>query len=79
MYHVAPCSDHVPGYVQKYDELASKGIKEIYIIAVNDIFVVNAWKKQLAEGSKIHFLSDSTGKLTYLARADLGYNGIMQS
>ncbi|KAI5807828.1 Redoxin [Peziza echinospora] len=42
-----PCSDHVPTYILAYDELLKKGIREIYVVAVNDIFVVNAWKKRL--------------------------------
>jgi len=28
-----------PGYIEKYDEFKAKGINEIYIISVNDVFV----------------------------------------
>lgn len=41
------CSDQVPGYIQKYDEFKSKGVKEVYVIAVNDMFVMQAWRKKL--------------------------------
>lgn len=41
------CSDQVPGYIQKYDEYKSKGVNEVYIIAVNDMFVMQAWRKKL--------------------------------
>ena len=52
-----PCSSHVPGYVQNEDKFLAKGIKEIYVVAVNDAFCTKAWKKELgAEGSKVHFL-----------------------
>lgn len=44
-------------------------MKDIYVIAVNDVFVVKAWKKKLEEEhgvgeSKIHFVADSTGEWT---------------
>ncbi|RPA86188.1 Redoxin-domain-containing protein [Ascobolus immersus RN42] len=59
-----PCSDHVPGYLSNYEAFAAKGYKDIYVVCVNDIFVVNAWKKQLSEANpdhKVHFLSDRSG------------------
>lgn len=35
----------------------------IFVVTVNDIFVVEAWKKHLCAGKEtdVHFLSDSTG------------------
>jgi glutaredoxin/glutathione-dependent peroxiredoxin len=36
---------HLPGFVEKADELASKGIEEIAFTAVNDAFVLGAWNK----------------------------------
>lgn len=36
---------HLPGYVEKADELAAKGIDEIACTAVNDAFVLGAWNK----------------------------------
>ncbi len=33
------CSSQAPGYIEKYDEFKAKGINEIYIITVNDVFV----------------------------------------
>jgi len=33
------CSLQAPGYIEKYDEFQTKGINEIYIITVNDVFV----------------------------------------
>ncbi|WP_336986668.1 peroxiredoxin [Altererythrobacter aquiaggeris] len=35
---------HLPGFIDKADELASKGIDEIACTAVNDAFVLGAWK-----------------------------------
>ena len=35
---------HLPGYVDKADELKAKGVDEIACTAVNDAFVMGAWK-----------------------------------
>jgi 2-Cys peroxiredoxin 5 len=33
------CHLQVPGYIEKYDEFKAKGINEIYVLSVNDVFV----------------------------------------
>ena len=55
------CSaSHLPGFVEKADELAAKGIDEIACTAVNDAFVLGAWNK--AGGSDaITMLADGNG------------------
>lgn len=40
---------HLPGFVEKADELKGKGVDEIACTAVNDAFVLGAWKG--ADGS----------------------------
>ncbi|KAK7460580.1 hypothetical protein VKT23_009301 [Stygiomarasmius scandens] len=59
------CSNsHVPGYLQNYDKFKAKGINEIYVVSVNDVFVMKAWKEKLAPtGSPVHFLADDKGAL----------------
>jgi peroxiredoxin len=48
---------HLPGFVEKADELKAKGIDEIVGTAVNDAFVMGAWNK--AQGSdEITMLAD---------------------
>jgi len=55
----ARCSLQAPRYIEKYDEFKAKGINEIYIISVNDVFVTNAWKEKLApNGTPVRFISD---------------------
>ena len=52
---------HLPGFVEKADELAAKGIDEIACTAVNDAFVLGAWNK--AGGSDaITMLADGNGE-----------------
>jgi len=48
---------HLPGFVEKADELKAKGIDEIVGTAVNDPFVMGAWNKA-AGSSDITMLTD---------------------
>jgi peroxiredoxin len=55
------CSrQHLPGYVQKYDELKSKGFDAIACTAVNDIFVLSAWSKDGGADGKVLMLADGS-------------------
>jgi peroxiredoxin len=51
---------HLPGYVEKYDELKSKGFDIIACTAVNDIFVLSAWAKDAGADGKILMLADGS-------------------
>ena len=51
---------HLPGYVEKADELKAKGIDEIACTAVNDAFVMGAWNKADG-GDEITMLADGSG------------------
>ena len=52
---------HLPGYVEKADELAAKGIDEIACTAVNDAFVLEAWNKS-GGSDAITMLADGNGE-----------------
>jgi peroxiredoxin len=58
------CSQrHLPGYVEKAADIKAKGVDEIVCVAVNDVFVLNAWSKdQRAEG-KVRMVADGSGDL----------------
>ncbi|MGF9757021.1 peroxiredoxin [Microvirga sp. 0TCS3.31] len=49
--------NHLPGYVQKKDEILAKGVDAILVTAVNDVFVLEAWGKA-SEAEGLEFLSD---------------------
>lgn len=52
---------HLPGFVDKADELKAKGVDEIACVAVNDAFVMQAWGAQAGAGDKVTMLSDGNG------------------
>ena len=52
---------HLPGFVEKADELKSKGVDEIACVSVNDAFVMGAWGKDNNVGEKITMLADGNG------------------
>jgi glutaredoxin/glutathione-dependent peroxiredoxin len=52
--------NHLPGYVQRAEEIKAKGVDAILVTAVNDVFVMDAWAKSSgADG--LEFLSDGNG------------------
>ena len=51
---------HLPGYVEKAEELKAKGVDEIACTAVNDAFVMGAWKSANDAGD-VTMLSDGNG------------------
>ena len=55
------CSkQHLPGYVQRYDELKSKGFDTVACTAVNDIFVLSAWSGASQADGKVLMLADGS-------------------
>ncbi|KAI8977861.1 Redoxin [Trametes punicea] len=56
------CTAQVPGYINAYEQFKEKGVENIYVVAVNDVFVMKAWKQQLAPGgTPVHFIADDQG------------------
>ncbi len=60
---------HVPSIMQNADALRAKGVNTIAVTAVNDVFVMDAWKKATA-ADKIDFLAD--GNLLLIAKGEDG-------
>src|SRR6266849_5535622 len=53
--------NHMPGFVKNADAIKAKGIDAIAVTAVNDVFVMDAWKKASGAEGKIEFLADGNG------------------
>ena len=50
--------NHLPGFVEHEAEIKSKGVDEIAVISVNDVFVMDAWANISGAEGKIKFISD---------------------
>ena len=51
---------HLPGFVDKADEIKAKGVDEIAFTSVNDAFVMGAWGKA-SNADAITMLADGNG------------------
>ncbi len=52
---------HLPGFVEKATALQGKGVAKIVCLAVNDVFVMNAWGKSAGVGDAIVMAADGNG------------------
>ncbi len=52
--------NHLPGYIENFETFKSKGIDDIYVVSVNDVWVMDAWAKSSGGKDKIGFLSDGS-------------------
>jgi len=55
---------HLPGFVDKAAALGKKGVAKIVCLAVNDVFVMNAWGKSAGVGDAIVMAADGNGDYT---------------
>jgi peroxiredoxin len=63
---------HVPSIMQNADAIKAKGVSTIAVISVNDVFVMDAWKKACA-ADKLDFLADGNGE--FAKAIDLSFDG----
>jgi len=57
------CSmNHLPGFVDQAAQLKSKGVDKIACMAVNDVFVMDAWGKDRGVGDDVMMLADGNGE-----------------
>jgi glutaredoxin/glutathione-dependent peroxiredoxin len=52
---------HLPGFIQNSEALKGKGVDTIACMAVNDVFVMNAWGKHSNAADKVLMLADGNG------------------
>jgi peroxiredoxin len=52
---------HLPGFVELAGQIKAKGVDTIACMAVNDVFVMNAWGKSANVGDKVLMLADGNG------------------
>lgn len=62
---------HLPGFVERADELRAKGVDRIACIAVNDAFVMEAWGRAHGVGDSIVMLADGNAEFTEAAGLEM--------
>lgn len=55
---------HLPGFVDLADELNRRGVNRIVCMAVNDVFVMDAWGNSAKVDDKITMAADGNGEFT---------------
>ena len=66
---------HLPGFVQLADQIRAKGVDTIACMAVNDVFVMNAWGKASGVGDRILMLADGNGEYARALGLELDAKG----
>lgn len=57
------CSmNHLPGFVDKAAAISAKGVDTVACMAVNDVFVMDAWGKDRGVGDTVAMLADGNGE-----------------
>jgi peroxiredoxin len=55
---------HLPGFIERANDLRAKGVDTIACIAVNDPFVMKAWGKSQGAEGKVTMLADGNADYT---------------
>ena len=66
---------HVPGYLEKFTELKSAGVDEIWCVSDNDAFVMGAWARDLKAAGKVRMLGDGDANFTKATGLTLDLTG----
>ena len=66
---------HLPGFIEKAAALKAKGVGKLVCLAVNDVFVMNAWGKSAGVGEAIVMAADGNGEFTRALGLELDARG----
>ena len=59
------CSEqHLPGFIDAADDFRSKGVDEIWCVAVNDAFVMGAWGREYKADGRVRMMADGSALWT---------------
>jgi peroxiredoxin len=65
---------HVPGFVEKADELKKAGVDEIWCVSVNDAFVMGAWGRDQKTAGKVRMMADGSAEFAKATGLTLDLN-----
>ena len=55
---------HLPGFIEQADRLREKGVDTVACMAVNDVFVMDAWGRHAGCGDRVLMLADGSADYT---------------
>lgn len=55
---------HLPGFIRQAGALRAKGVEKLVCLAVNDVFVMDAWGRSAGVGDAIVMAADGNGEFT---------------
>ncbi|GEC16097.1 peroxiredoxin [Nitrobacter winogradskyi] len=64
---------HLPSIFASASAIKGKGVGEIAIVSVNDVFVMNAWKRDTDQRNEATFLADGNGE--FAKAIDMTFDG----
>src|SRR3974390_1769532 len=64
---------HLPSFLNNAAAVKAKGVSKIAVTGVNDVFVMEAWKKSTGAGDKVEFLADGNGE--FAKAIDMAFDG----
>jgi glutaredoxin/glutathione-dependent peroxiredoxin len=66
---------HLPGFIANIDKFKAKGVNTVACMAVNDVFVMNAWGKHSNATDKVLMLADGNGEYAKALGLELNATG----
>jgi peroxiredoxin len=66
---------HLPGFIDQAGALKANGVAKIVCMAVNDVFVMNAWGKSAGVGDAVVMAADGNGEYARALGLELDARG----
>ena len=66
---------HLPGFVDQAAAIKARGVDTVACMAVNDVFVMSAWRQSASAGDAVLMLSDGNGEYTKALGLELDASG----
>lgn len=66
---------HLPGFLEKLDEILAKGVDTVACLSVNDAFVMDAWARDQGVDGRIEMLADGNAEFTRAVGLEMDASG----
>ncbi|MBU1210268.1 MAG: peroxiredoxin [Alphaproteobacteria bacterium] len=66
---------HMPGFLQRLDEIKGKGVDAVCCTAVNDAFVMDQWGKDTGAAGKVEMLADGDAEFAKATGLEIDLTG----